>query len=122
MNRSSLALTAIVLAILTITAPGIATNVPVPVASTKPSSKHRATYKHVNGFGRGVAVPTSASRVSSAACNRRTVGVNPPPNRLGPSGANSGSETLVAVPIGGNSVRSATSDRQLAELCAHQRR
>jgi hypothetical protein len=118
MNRSSRPLVALAL-LLSTAAPCLATNVPIPAASAKPVKKDPAAYARIKRFSSGVRVTRSAAlRVTNAACNRRTVGVNPPANQLGPINAN-GSSTLVAVPIGGSSVQSATRDQQISEVCSN---
>jgi len=108
------------LAVLSLVAgasPGLAAPTPTPTAATRAEPKARQSPR----FSTRVHLPTSSTtRVSSAACNRRTVGVHPPTNQMGPNGAN-GSQTLVAVPIGGSNVAQATTDQQITELCAHQR-
>jgi hypothetical protein len=58
--------------------------------------------------------------VSAAACNRRSVGTTSEGGTMGPNGAST-SQTLIAVPIGGGNVASATEQQRVAEACAHQR-
>jgi hypothetical protein len=58
--------------------------------------------------------------VSSAACNRRSVSTTSSGGTMGPNGAST-SQTLIAVPIGGGNVASATEQQRIAEACAHQR-
>jgi hypothetical protein len=84
-----------------------------PVSSPKPI-RHPAVLS--NKLHRPA---NSSSHVSSAACNRRAAGPGTP-GALGPNGA-SASQTLVAIPIGGGNVATATQQQQITEACAHRR-
>ncbi len=119
MNRAPLRLAILIqLASLLVGAgPALAATAPSP----SPGARAKPKVQQSPRFTTRVHIPTGTNtRVSSAACNRRTVGVNPPPNQLGPIGAR-GSQTLVAVPINGSTVAQSTADQQISEVCAHQR-
>jgi len=97
--------------------------VPVSAAPTPATTPHPKPPGPL-GIARlatGTRLPNRGNwKVSAAACDRRTVAVNPPSNQLGPRGA-SESQTLVAVPLNGD-VAAATRESEIAEICAHLRR
>jgi hypothetical protein len=90
---------------------------PTPGANNpKPTAKpavHALSGQGHNGGNR-------PRHVSAAACNRRAVGTTSAGGTMGPNGAGT-SQTLIAVPIGGGNIASATERQRIAEACAHQR-
>jgi hypothetical protein len=116
MSRSSIAIVAVA-AVLAFATPAADAQSPAPTASGSPKAIQRAP-----AFSSKVDIPSGAvSSVSSSACNRRAVGVNNLQGTLGPNGATE-SQTLIAVPIGGEgNVSSTTTQQQLSEVCAHRR-
>jgi hypothetical protein len=111
MTRSSIAIVAATM--LAFATPAAAEQSPGPAPSG---------FGHAARFSSKVQLPDGAvSSVSSSACSRSTVTVNNSQGALGPNGATK-SQTLMAVPIGGGNVSSTTTQQQIFEACAQQRR
>lgn len=108
MSRSSIA----IVAVLAFAPLAAAAQSPAPAAGGSPKGT-----QHAAGLSSKVLVPRgTVGSVSSSACNARAVGVNDSQGALGPNSATE-SRTLVVVPLGGNSVSSATAQQQISEAC-----
>ncbi len=105
-------------AILAVAAPAAA----APTSAAPPNPVSAKTTQQVGDPARftnpvNVRVRTVTS-TSAGACNRRAVGVSYSAGAMSVNGA-SDSRTLIAAPIGGGSISSATTQQQITEVCDH---